>query len=83
MKEKSCRGKRGNARRGVMPDTIIYKVGTMLVTNELTLFTALLSAKTDITERLSRVARYFAFYGEKTLFLLSLTTILQLYTKML
>ena len=40
----------------------------MAVTNQLALFTALLNAKTAMTEKPSQVARYFAFYSEKMTF---------------
>ena len=50
----------------------------MAVTNQLTLFTVLLNAKTAMTERPSQVARCFAFYVEKDLFILFLITCLQL-----
>ena len=40
----------------------------MAVTNQLALFTALLKAKTAMTEKPSQVARYFAFYSEKKTF---------------
>ena len=53
----------------------------MLVNNQLTLFTALFSTKTAVTERSWKVARYFAFYGEKkNAFLISRITFLHLYT---
>ena len=62
-------GERGNAGRGVMPDTIIYKIPWPSL---IRMFTALLSAKTAMTERPSQVARYFAFWRKKMTFILFL-----------
>ena len=53
----------------------------MTVTNQLTFFTVLLSAKTAMTERPSQVARYFSFYSQKTTYYtLSYNFFLQLWS---